>query len=232
VAQLQRTGATLSRVARATGLSTSTAFRILRTLSEERLLRYDPVGRHYHTGSLAFELGLASPADARLQSDWRETIARIAGETRLTSYLMARSDNDAVCLLCIQGSAPRRAMPMEVGQRMPLGLGAGSLAMLAALPDDEVDRIIAAQQSRLDMLPGGRKARQIVDRVGRTRQRGFAISSGTVAHGLTGIGVAIPSVDGAAQLAISVSAVIHRIDPVEAAAIAGTIAAAIRRRAG
>ena len=42
VAQLQRSGASLSRIARAVGLSTSTTFRILRSLTEERLLTASP----------------------------------------------------------------------------------------------------------------------------------------------------------------------------------------------
>jgi len=54
VAQMQRTGATLSRVVKATGLNRSTVFRILRSLTEERMLRYDERERHYYLGLLAF----------------------------------------------------------------------------------------------------------------------------------------------------------------------------------
>lgn len=45
VAQFQRTGATLSRVASVTGLSTSTTHRMLRSLTEERMLRHDEIQR-------------------------------------------------------------------------------------------------------------------------------------------------------------------------------------------
>ena len=140
VAQMQRSGASLSRVARATGLSTSTSFRILRSLTEERLLRYSDIDRWY-VGPLAFELGLAALTEAQVQTSWRDAVDHIARETRLTTYLMARSDNDAVCLLCVQGSTVLRAMPVEVGQRLPLGVGAGSLAILATLDDEEIQRI-------------------------------------------------------------------------------------------
>jgi len=208
VAHIQRMGATLSRVALATGLSTSTAFRILRSLSEERLLRYDPMGRCYYVGALAYELGLAALAEEQVQAGWRNVVDQIARETNLTTYLMARSDKDAVCLLCAQGSTALRAVPMDVGQRLPLGVGAGSLAILATLEDEEIAEILISQRARLELYPGGKaRPERILERVEVTRQQGFAFSDGIVASGSTGIGVAIMPHDGLTQLAISVSAV-------------------------
>lgn len=215
-------------MARATGLSTSTSFRILRSLTEERLLRYSDIDRCYYVGPLAFELGLAALTEAQVQTSWRDAVDHIARETRLTTYLMARSDNDAVCLLCVQGSTVLRAMPVEVGQRLPLGVGAGSLAILATLDDEEIQRVISAQASRLSLF-GRSKAGQILERVELTRQRGFSISSGTVAPGLTGVGVAISPRQGLTQLAISVSAVAGRINPTAAREIVSVICTTIQR---
>jgi DNA-binding IclR family transcriptional regulator len=229
VAQFQRSGANLKRIAVATGLSNSTAFRILRSLTEERMLRYDVDERCYHMGSLAFELGLATHAEAAIQDEWRETAISVARQTRLTTYVMARSDNEAVCLLCEQGSMAIRAVPMDVGQRLPLGIGAGSLAILAALDDDEVTRIVASHDSRLDLFPGRRRESQrILERVAATRENGFAQSSGTVATGLSGIGVSVPAGRRLLRLAVSVSAAVDRIAPSEARQMASIIAKAIR----
>ncbi|MDR2856540.1 MAG: helix-turn-helix domain-containing protein, partial [Novosphingobium sp.] len=165
VAQFQRSGASLSRVAQATNLNASTTFRILRSLTEERMLRYDERERHYHLGLLAFELGLVTQGQSQVQNRWRETIESISRRTRLTTYLMARSDREAVCLLCAQGTMVIRAMPMDVGQRLPLGIGAGSLALLATLDDEELARILDALTPRLDLFPRGRKeAARIIGR--------------------------------------------------------------------
>jgi DNA-binding IclR family transcriptional regulator len=229
VAQFQRSGASLSRIAQATGLNPSTAFRILRSLTEERMLRYDEVDRHYYLGLLAFELGLVTQGQSQIQNQWRETIENISRRTRLTSYLMARSDREAVCLLCIQGTMVIRAMPMDVGQRLPLGIGAGSLAILATLEDDEIERILSSLGRRLDLFPRGREeAKRIVERVAETRVNGFSVSAGSVAKGLVGVGVAIQPSEGLLQLAISVSAVTDSIDLIEARQIAGIIQAGIR----
>jgi len=231
VAQFQRSGATLSRVAQATGLSTSTAHRILRSLAEERMLRHDEATRSYRLGLLAFEIGLATQAESQVQPYWRETIAAIARRTRLTTYLMARSDCEAVCLLCEQGTMRIRAMPIEVGQRLPLGIGAGSLAILSTLDDDEVAAILAANAGRLRQFPGaGDQARAIAARAAAGREAGHAISTGSVADGLVGVGVPVLPRQGLMQLAISVSAVADVIDPAEARQIARVIQAAIRGR--
>ena len=227
VAQIQRSGANLTRVARASGLSISTSHRILRSLTEERLLRYDDSERCYHIGPLAFELGLA--AEGEVQANWRETVERIARESRLTTYLVARSGNEVACLFCAQGSMALRAMPMEVGQRLPLGIGAGSLAILATLDDEEIRDIISAQGARRDVYPGNTaKSEQILERIELTRQRGYSVSCGTVALGLIGVGMAIAPRQDLTQLAISVSAVANSVDPAEAQELACVIAAAIQ----
>jgi DNA-binding IclR family transcriptional regulator len=231
VTQIQRSGASLSRVARATGLKTSTTFRILRSLTEERLLRYDQVDRCYYVGPLAFELGLAASAEAETQMSWRDAVDRITRETRLTTYLMVRSDKDVVCLLSAQGSMALRAVPVEIGQRLPLGVGAGSLAILATLDDEEIRRIVSARASRFDLFPDGRtKAQGILKRVELARQRGFSISSGTVVPGVVGVGVAVLPQEGLAQLSLSVSAVANSIAPREARKLAAVIRAAIQSR--
>lgn len=231
VAQLQRSGATLSRIANTTGLSVSTTHRILRSLAEERMLRHDAAARTYHLGLLAFEIGLATQAESQVQPYWRETVEEIARRTRLTTYLMARSDCEAVCLLCEQGTMRIRAMPIEVGQRLPLGIGAGSLAILATVPEDEIAGIMAANEPRFRQFPGGGdQVPAILERVTQGREQGFAVSSGSVANGLVGVGVPVLPRRGLLQLAISVSAVADVMDANEARQIAGVIEAGIRKR--
>lgn len=233
VAQFQRSGATLSRIAQAASLNQSTAFRILRSLVEERMLYFDEADRTYHLGLLAFELGLATQGRSQVQDYWRGAVEHIARRFRLTTYLMARSDSEAVCLLCVQGATMIRAMPLEVGQRLPLGVGAGSMAMLAALGDDDIDLVLASQEARWKLFPGGKIDREVINaRIAQTRRDGFAISSGSVAAGLAGIGVAVQPRQGLLQLAISVSAVTDAFDPAEARQIAGIIGAAIRDHRG
>jgi DNA-binding IclR family transcriptional regulator len=230
VARLQRLDATLGRVARATGLNASTAFRILRSLTEERMLSFDEEKRTYHLGVLAFELGLASSGKSQVQDVFRPIIDAIAARIGLTTYLMARSGNEAVCLLCTEGASVIRAKPVEVGQRLPLGVGAGSLAILSTCEDDEVAAILASLQHSFQLFPGvGEGPGAVLERVRQTRIMGFSISSGTVVKGVSGVGVPIVPRQGVMQFAISVSAVTSEIDEAEARKFADIIKAILAR---
>ncbi len=229
VAQIQRSGASLSRVTKATGLSTPTAYRLLRSLTEERMLTFDEARRRYYVGPLAYELGLAALPEARVDENWRNVVAEVSARTRLTSYLIARSNDEAVCLHCVQGSTAIRAMPMEVGQRVPLGFGAGSLAILASLDDAEIEGVIASHEARYHVFPGGRKdLDQILLRVAETRARGFSISTGTVAAGVIGIGVLAPANSLGTKIAVTVSAAASAFEDAEARKLASVIADAVR----
>jgi DNA-binding IclR family transcriptional regulator len=229
VAQFQRSDASLSRIARATGLNQSTAFRILRSLTEERMLWYDEVERSYHLGILAFELGLATAGESQVQNVYRPVIEEISRRTRLTSYLMARSDNEAVCLLCVEGASVIRAKPIQVGQRVPLGIGAGSVAILSTLDDEEIPAVLEAQKRNYELYPGGRReVGRIIERVEKARENGFSISVGSVAKGVCGIGVPLVPRTGLMQLAISISAVTDSINVVEGAKLANIIKSTIQ----
>lgn len=230
VARLQRLDASLAKVAQATGLNQSTAFRILRSLTEERMLYYDEERRTYHLGLLAFELGLATAGRSQVQKTLLPVVEEVARRTRLTTYLMARSDAEAVCLLCVEGAAAIRAKPVELGQRLPLGIGAGSLAILSTCDDEEIDSILDAQQTNYRLYPKGADMVSFIrERVAFAKAQGFASTSGSVAQGVSGVGVPVLPRRGLLQMAISVSAVTDFIDDNEARKFAHIIQTALHQ---
>lgn len=224
VARCQRTGANLSKIMSITTLSRSTAFRLLRYLTEERLLDFDEQQRFYYLGPLAYELGLAARGQADLVAKWREHVERIAAKTGLTCYLVARSDAEIVCLAVAHGPSIVRAVTLDVGQRLPLGIGAGSLTILSSLPDDEVDAIIASHGPKLRMYDSGRLSPRVLrQRVEMTRAKGYAFSQNSVATGVVGVGVLVPRGNELTQLALSVSSVGGQMDGTERARLAEII---------
>ena len=93
--------------------------------------------------------------------------------------------------------------------RRPLGVGAGGLAILCALPQAEADEIIEANAKRY-----GKLSTLTPDRVRAAtregRARGFAFLDGPVIPGVAAVGVAFP-VDHSIA-AISVAAISTRLD--------------------
>ena len=224
VAALQRAGAPLAAISRVSGLSRSTAFRILRALVEQGLLDFDPARRGYALGPLAFELGLAAPGHGEVIATWRGPIEAISRATGLTTYLVARSGDDIVCLATAQGSSIIRAVPLLVGQRLPLGIGAGSLAILASLSDAEIEALLAANADKIAHIGRGRVTAALLHaRIAQARHDGYAFSRDSVAPGVLGVGIKVTRPTDPTALSVSVSIAASDLDSDEQARLAGLI---------
>jgi DNA-binding IclR family transcriptional regulator len=198
-------GPTLREISTSMGLSRSTAHRILRCLVDEQLVAQSEDGKRYTIGDLTSELGLAAQNRKSTILEWHTTVQQVALDTGATTYLMGRSGNECVCLDKAEGPSVVRVIPVEVGQRRPLGVGAGSTAILASLPDDEREATMLAVAPHLSSY--SRLTPEMVRAaVGRTRESGFAESRSHVAEGVYGLGIAIPGRWGAARLALSLAA--------------------------
>jgi DNA-binding IclR family transcriptional regulator len=135
-------GLQLGDVAGAAGLPKPTAHRILWALTHNGLAFQDLTTRRYRLGARAAALGRTArrqhaAATAQLALD------RIAAATGDTAFASVREGASAVCVARAIGSYPIRTLTLEIGARRPLGIGAGSLALLATLKNAEVARVIA-----------------------------------------------------------------------------------------
>jgi DNA-binding IclR family transcriptional regulator len=220
---IRRAAAMLQRIARVTtgvsptlgdisasmGLSRSTTHRILKSLVDTGLAVYDADSRRYGIGMLAFELGLAVTDPLSGVGQWQLAVERIARRTQATTYLMRRSGMEAVCVFKADGTSLVRVMPVTVGQRRLLGVGAGATALLAALDDAAVDQMIAAMTAELRQL-GTRTPEQLREDVAATRRAGYATSLGKVYQAVVGLGMVVPGSGEPPEYAVSIAA--HETD--------------------
>lgn len=198
-------GTTLSEVARDCALARSTAHRILRCLVEERLACGPGPDKRYGMGELVHELSLAPSASGLEVAHWRSVVATISRRTGATAYLMRRSGVEAVCLVKADSQALMRFVPVEVGERRLLGVGAGATALLAALDAEHCEQVIRLVTPGLAAYPRLNPA-SLRNAVRMTRKSGFALSQGTVVADGFGMGIAVPSAGGAPHLALSIAA--------------------------
>jgi DNA-binding IclR family transcriptional regulator len=198
-------GATLAEVARTCDLARSTAHRILRCLVDERLAGEPGPDKRYRMGELVHELALAPSASMLEVAHWRPVVATISRRTGATAYLMRRSGVEAVCLVKADSQALMRFVPVEVGQRRLLGVGAGATALLAALDDAHCEQVIALIAPGLRPYPR-LNPDSLRNAVRMARKTTFAVSQGTVVADGFGMGIAVPSASGAPYLALSIAA--------------------------
>jgi DNA-binding IclR family transcriptional regulator len=150
-----------------------TAHRILRRLVDEALVVQGPGTRAYRLGPLLYELGLAAGPSIPAQELCSAALQELSLITGDSSFLMVRSGADSVCLQRHEGHFPIKVLVLGVGQRRPLGCGAGSIALMSLLPDEQVEELLRANRARLDVQgePDNRTFRSIIQ---KARDEGFA----------------------------------------------------------
>jgi DNA-binding IclR family transcriptional regulator len=123
--------------------------------------------------------------------------------------LSERRGLEAVCSARALGGYPVKALTLDVGIRRPLGVGAGGLAILCALPAAEAEDIIDAHADSYPKL-STLTASRVRDAGAQGRAQGFAFLDAAVYPGTAAIGVTIPTL--APMAAISVAAISSRLD--------------------
>ncbi|MHA3903534.1 IclR family transcriptional regulator [Castellaniella sp. WN] len=226
-------GLRLTELADQAGLSKSTTHRILSWLVEHGLLRLSAQTRIYTPGSDLYRLGLAAARHFSLVDIARPCMQRLAESTEDTVYLSVIDGDEAVCAERVIGAYPIKTLTLAQGDRRPLGVGAGAMALLAALPPAEAQSIIE-DESRRTPRYSGFGAEWLRRAVAEARRKGYAFNPERVLKGMSAIGVAVPGHDGRPICAISVAAISSRMNPARRTAIVAQLqqeSAALARQA-
>ncbi|MGF6937300.1 DNA-binding IclR family transcriptional regulator [Paraburkholderia sp. UCT70] len=204
-------GLALSELAAKSQLPHPSVHRLLGQLAAERLVIHNSETRRYKLGPLAFELGVAGSTMHDIRDLCEPAMNLLAQETGDTIYLVVRSGFDAVCMHRREGEFPIRALVLEVGSRRPLGVGAGGLAILSAIGDEERAEIIARVAPGLSAF-GKLSAEDLAEACARSREIGAAVIQNRVSLGVRAVGVAFRDSIGQAVGALSVAALTQRLN--------------------
>jgi len=226
IASRGRNGMRIGEIATTSALPQSTCFRMLQRLVLEGLVDRDTRTRKYYLGPLLHELGLLARPRYRLSELCDGALHRLAEVTQDTVYLSERSGLEAVCTNRALGDYPIKALPLDIGIRRPLGVGAGGLAMLCALPEAESEAIVQANDHRYEKY-GSFTADYLRAAIATGRRLGYSFLDSVVTPGTAAIGVAFPPDNPVA--AISVAAISGRLDIDRRASIAQEIQRQARR---
>ena len=204
-------GVTLSEAVAESRLNKPTARRLLMALIRARMVDQDEVSRRYFLGGELYVLGLLAARRHGLLEIAGESLRRLSAFTTDTSFLSMRRDDYAVCLHREEGTHPVRTHALLAGDQNPLGVGAGSLAMLAALPEAEVEAIIERIAEPIAAGYPGYGAEIIRGDIAHTREAGYALNPGRVLASSWGIGMALCFPDGRLAGALSIAAIDSRM---------------------
>lgn len=222
-----RMGSRLADLHRAAGIEKPTAHRILQGLIAEQMVRQDARSKRYYLGSLMYEMGLAAAPKIALRDICHRHLQAIADQTGDTVFLILRSGFDGVCIDRAEGGFPIKAFVLDVGRRRPLTVGGGSLAILSALQDGEIDRICKVNAERTKARFPRYSEDDLRQHIAATRARGYAIKDVLELPDVRSIGVAICKPDGTAIAGISLATLNSRLDPARIELVASYIAESV-----
>lgn len=222
-------GLPLSEIVVESGLNKPTARRLLMALMRAGLVEQEPQSRHYCLGEEAFVLGVLAARRHGLLELAMDSLRRLSVVTMDTSFLSVRRENYCVCLHREEGTYPVRTHALQMGDQHPLGVGAGSLAILSALPDEEVGRIMAANEAVLLELYPGFPPDELRAGVVLTRERGFSLNPGRLVASSWGVGKAFRYPDGRVAGAFSLAAIDSRMQPARQSELAAHLTQEVGR---
>jgi len=173
----------VAAVARATGISTSTCFNILRTLTRTRFASFDPAAKTYRLGLAMAEMaaGLIGISHAQLI---RPELERLALNYETLILLWRVTDDNHLVLIDRAHSQTAVRVEIGIGYRQPMLAGAIGRCVAAQLqmpPDDLRQRFAALRwQAPLSFTT-------FQDEIRETQQRGWATDRGHLFRGITAV---------------------------------------------
>lgn len=209
VAEHGRAGCRLADVVAGTPLGKATAHRFLRDLVAVGLLDYDAESGRYFLGIKLVALGEVAANRYGVASLARNIIDELAAETDDTVYLTLRSGSDAICIARVEGAYPVKILTLKVGDRRPLGVGAGPLAILMACEAAERSVILNGNASRYQDF--GLSLAAVEEMLNDSLARGYALNLGRMVPDMAGLGVPLRDQSGQVFGALSIAAVASRM---------------------
>lgn len=209
LAGAKETGLRLTDVVERSGLGVATVHRLLNGLVDYGFVDHDGETNRYFVGLKM--LGWVAAATERygLAGYVEPALERLARDTEDTIYFSLPSGYDSLCVDRREGSYPIKTLTLSVGDRRPLGVGAGSLALLAFQPETQRDRILAEDGERRRAF--GIDGAYLAEAVAASREAGYSLNPGRLIRGMYAVGVPIRRADGPAVAALSVAALSERL---------------------
>ncbi|MBR0669657.1 IclR family transcriptional regulator [Neoroseomonas soli] len=205
-------GMRLTDLAARASLPRPTAHRLLRALMAEDAVSFDARRKRYTLGLGLFLLAAKAGGTPGLRDIARPVVLRLTAALGETLFLLVHNGYDAVCIERTAGPLPIRSFTGDIGGRVPLGMGQGSVAILAFLPPAEQDEIIRHNLPRMRDV-GGPDEASLRAELAEVRRDGYCGGGSGLIPGMAGLGAPILDQDGRAVAALSIGTTTDRLTP-------------------
>jgi len=203
-------GYRLTDLAIRTGLSPSTAHRLLTTLAERRFVDFDPSDAMWHVGRQTFAVGSAFIRRRNFVAPALPYLRRLRDLTHETANLGVADDGEVVVLTQVESREIMRAIT-RVGGRAPMVASGLGKAILATYSPDEVAAIIQRHGMKRLTPKSVVRAGQLRGVLDKVRAEGYAVDDQEYLMGLRCVAAVVYNDQAEALCAISVSGLAARV---------------------
>ncbi|AWT37539.1 transcriptional regulator [Deinococcus arenae] len=210
--------APLSQVARAAGLSASTAYRLLETLRQQGFVDWEEASGLFRVGLRAYQVGAAFDAAHALTAaaapEMRALVAELGESANLAVLRPHGAGLEAAYVHQVEGPQLVR-MFTQTGASAPLHASGVGKVLLAARPEAEARRALEATPLTAYTPHTLTTVDAALAAVARVREDGFALDDQERELGVRCVAVPVTGADGQVAAALSVSAPTSRLTPDE-----------------
>ena len=203
-------GYRLSDLAVRTGLSTSTAHRLLTTLEKRRFVQFDRSESKWHVGAQSFAVGATFTRRRNFVAQAVPYLRKLRDQTRETANLAVVDDEAIIVLTRVESREIMRSLT-KVGGRVAMVASGVGKAVLATYSDAEVGAIIRHHgMPRLTEKSIVRPGDLFKD-LAAIRRQGYAVDNEEACMGLRCIAAVVYNDCSEPLAAISVSGMTSRV---------------------
>ena len=193
---------------RACALERATVHRLLATLQAAGYVA--AAGRFRYVPGPRLGGAAVAPGQPNMAVRLQPVLARVSAAFGDAAFAIVRDGPHSHCIAREVGAHPVQVLVIQVGTRQPLGVGAAGLALLAALPDAQVQQIVAANAPQLGAY-GGMTAERLHLLVRATRERGWSVIGNHATRNVLAVGMAVRDARGEPVAAISLASTLARM---------------------
>ena len=194
---------TVSEISKKLGYSQSKAYRLVRTLIKYGLLQENPGTAQYCLGLNALRLGLLAQQRINISEIARPFMKELSLLTKETILLTAVNGTRGIVLDRVESEEPIRYSLFQPGASIPIHCGASSKILVAYLPEEDWDNIIAKEGLKRYTPNTITNVNQLKAHLRRVRKRGYAYSDQEVDRDVRA--VAGPILNGLGELVAGLS---------------------------
>jgi IclR family acetate operon transcriptional repressor len=203
-------GYRLSDLAVRTGLSTSTAHRLLTTLEKRRFVQFDRTEMKWHVGAQSFAVGATFTRRRNVVAQAIPYLRKLRDRSRETANLAVVDDESIMVLTRVESREIMRSLT-KVGGRVAMVASGVGKAVLATYSDEDVSAIIHRQGMPRLTEKSIVRAGELFRELQTIRRKGYAVDDEEARLGLRCVAAVVYNDCREPLAAISISGMTSRV---------------------